>query len=152
MSKKKLVVLTLVVTFVGLSLAAGSRVFSYYRGYRHYTDGGVSNYLIEKWKERLDLTEAQASQIKALIEDTSDQRKSDREYMRAKRKKIMELFFEEGTTKEELEAEMPEVHDEISKMMTTYAGLAIDIKNTLTPEQLEKLRTSFEERRHYTLR
>jgi Spy/CpxP family protein refolding chaperone len=146
MSKKKLLLLTLVLTFVGLSLAVGSRVFSYYRGYHHFSQGEVADYLIERWKERLDLTDAQATQMKALIEDTRGQRESSRQYMRAKGKEMMDLFFQEGTTKEQLEVEMEDMHAEISKMMTTFAGLAIDIKDTLTPEQLEKMRTYYEEK------
>ena len=62
MSKKKLLVLTLVLTFVGLSFAVGSRVFSYYRGYHHFAHGEFSTYLIDKWQERLDLTEAQVQE------------------------------------------------------------------------------------------
>ena len=146
MSKKKLLVLTLVLAFVGFSFAAGSRVFSYYRGYHHFAHGEFSNYLIDKWKERLDLTETQAEQMKALIEDTKEQRASNRQYMRTKGKEMLDLFFQEETTREQLEAEIAEMHDEISKMTITYAGLAIDIKDTLTPEQLGKLKTYYEEK------
>jgi Spy/CpxP family protein refolding chaperone len=150
MSRKKVLVLTLVVAFMGLSLAAGSRVFSYYRGYHHFASGDhgeFTGYLIERWKERLDLTDTQADQIRALIEATGDERVKSREYFRTKGKEMVELFFEEGTTKEQLEAEMADMQDEVSKMMTTYAGLAIDLRDTLTPEQLEKVKTYYEEKR-----
>ncbi len=144
-SKKTLLYLLLTIILV-FSVGAGTIGYSAYKGYQCYSQGKIADYILEKWKTRLDLSDAQTEEIKALIDNTKAQRQETREKLLSERKAVAELFFTEGSTKEELQSEINNIRDEISGLVDTFAGVAIDIRNVLTPEQLNKLKEHYESR------
>lgn len=138
-TKKSLLYLPLIVILV-FSVAAVSVGYSAYKGYQCYSQGKIAEYILEKWETRLDLSNAQIEEIRALIDDTKVKRQEVRNKLLSERKAVAELFFTEGSTKEELLTEINNIKSDISALMDTFAGTAIDIRNVLTPEQLEKLK------------
>jgi len=134
---------TIVLVF---SVAVVSVGYSAYKGYQCYSQGKIADYILEKWKSRLDLSDAQAEQIKTLIDNTKAKRQEVRDKLRSERKAVTELFFTEGSTKEELQAEISKIEEDVSGLITEFAGVAIDIRNVLTPEQLDKLKEYRENR------
>ncbi|RMF94249.1 MAG: hypothetical protein D6734_08280 [Candidatus Schekmanbacteria bacterium] len=146
MFKKKVFLYLLVCILVLFFAGAISIGYTGYKGYRCYSQGKIVDYILEKWKERLDLTDGQVEEIKALIENTKEERQKIRDSLCSERKAIAEIFFREDSTKDELMNELNKVKDNISRLMESFSGLAIDIKNVLTPEQLNKLKEYYEQK------
>jgi len=141
--KKSLLYLLLAIVLV-FSVAAVSIGYSAYKGYQCYSQGKIADYILEKWKTRLDLSDAQVVEIKTLIDSTKTTRQEARDKLMSERKVIAELFFTEGSTKEELQSEIIKIENDVSELMNTFAGVAVDIRNVLTPEQMGKLKEYYE--------
>jgi len=142
MNKKKIIIIALVISFLGTSLLIAKGMYSHYKGKYYFYRGDFVSYL----KEKIDLTDEQVDKLNAFIESTKDKRKEFRDKFKEKRQEVVDLFFKEGTSKEEINSKIDELNPDMLEFAKYMSGVVLDAKAILTKEQVEKLRESYNKR------
>ena len=139
MNKKRIIIIALVIAFLGTSFLIAKGMYSRYKDRYAFYRGDIVSIL----KKRIDLTDEQVNKLNAIIESTKDKRKEFRDKMKDKRKEFIDLFFKEGTTKEDINAKIDELNPELVDFANYMSGVVLDVKAILTKEQIDKLKESY---------
>jgi|GEM_PF-6004463 len=91
--------------------------------------------LVERWSEKLELSDAQVETLTAMQADVKATAKPLKEQMRALKLEMRELWSEEVIDADAVLAKQAELHDLQGAMAQVRLGFKLDALNVLDPEQ-----------------
>ena len=139
---KKIIIIIIGFVFLGTSILVAKTMYSRYSGKYHFYRGDIISIL----KERIDLSDEQTAKLNTLLESSKVKREEFRENFSGKRKELVELFFKEGVTREEINLKIDKLAPEIIDFVKYISGIVLDVKSVLTKEQVKELRESYKKR------
>jgi len=154
MTKKVTILITAVLFFVSLNLLAqygarGRDMVKHARFGIHMAEKNLfSGSMLLKFKDEIGLTEEQVSKIEKmsnLFQEAVIRQQAD---IKVKGLKLRSYLKEEKVDRKKMETMIREIAKMRTDMQVDHMNYLLDLKELLTPEQIEKIESLKKERRH----
>lgn len=105
--------------------------------------GLASGHPFDRLQEKLNLTDEQADQVMNLISETRKEAIPLRSSIKTARLEIGDLLAQEHVDEEAITREADTISQSVQELVHLWTATLIDIRDVLTPEQMQKARLHF---------